>query len=223
MNDNIEEFLEELKIDKHSRVQQSLDRLNSILNEHYLSGSTDFSIATICRITKKKNFLSESSIRNSTGIVYQLLINKWKEKVGKDKNSKKNKKYNLGPYEKIIRDKIQDQAVQLVLLQLLVEKNNLEKKLKVFTDKVDGQPRYMIDMRKVNKQVEISNNQSLTLTIQEVEALKDSLSNETNLVRKFWTVQESGAVKDLNGDQIYKIGYIDAQKKILDFLNNSSD
>ncbi|MDN8273130.1 gamma-mobile-trio protein GmtX [Acinetobacter baumannii] len=56
MNDNIEEFLEELKIDKHSRVQQSLDRLNSILNEHYLSGSTDFSIATICRITKKKTF-----------------------------------------------------------------------------------------------------------------------------------------------------------------------
>lgn len=220
MNDNIDEFLEELKIDKHSRVQLSLDRLNSILNEHYLSGSKDFSIATICRITKKKNFLSESSIRNSTGIVYQLLINKWKEKVGKDKNSKNNKKYYLGPYEKIIRDKIQDQAVQLVLLQLLVEKNNLERKLKVFTDKIDGQPRYMIDMRKISKQFALSNDRNLTFTIQEVEALKDGLSNETNLVRKFWNVQESGAVKDLNGDQIYKNGYIDAMKKILVFLND---
>ncbi|MFA3115425.1 MULTISPECIES: gamma-mobile-trio protein GmtX [Acinetobacter calcoaceticus/baumannii complex] len=220
MNDNFEEFLEELKIDKHSRVQQSLDRLNSILNEHYLSGSKDFSIATICRITKKKNFLSESSIRNSSGIVYQLLINKWKEKVSNGKHSTRNKKYNLGPYEKIIRDKIQDQALQLVLLQLLVEKNNLERKLKVFTDKIDGQPRYMVDMRKISKQLVLSKDRNLTLTIQEVEALKDSLFNETNLVRKFWNVQESGAVKDLNGDQIYKNGYIDAMKKILDFLND---
>ncbi|MFV5628762.1 gamma-mobile-trio protein GmtX [Acinetobacter oleivorans] len=220
MTDNIKEFLDELKVDKHSRVQKSLDRLNSILNEHYLSGSKDFSIATICRITKKKNFLSESSIRNSTGIVYQLLINKWKEKVSNGKHSSGNKKYNLGPYEKIIRDKIQDQALQLVLLQLLVEKNNLERKLKVFTDKIDGQPRYMVDMRKISKQLVLSNDRNITFTIQEVEALKDSLINETNLVRKFWNVQESGAVKDLNGDQIYKNGYIDAMKKILDFLND---
>ncbi|MDH2546105.1 gamma-mobile-trio protein GmtX [Acinetobacter baumannii] len=221
MTDNIEEFLEELKVDKHSRVQKSLDRLNSILNEHYLSGSTDFSIATICRITNKKNFLSESSIRNSTGIVYQLLINKWKEKVGKDKNIIKNKKYHLGPYEKIIRDKIHDQAVQLVLLQLLVEKNNLERKLKVFTDKVDGRPRYMVDIRKINKQVELSNDLKLTFSVQEVDALKDAINNETNLIRKYWYIDESGLVKDLNGEQIYKSGYILALKKLLDFLSHT--
>ena len=69
-----EVLLNDLKEGRHTRTQQSLEKLNSLLKERFESGEKDFCIATIGRVSSGQGGVSTNSIRNKPGECYRRLI-----------------------------------------------------------------------------------------------------------------------------------------------------
>ena len=59
--------------------------------------------------------------------------------------------------------------------------------------------------------------EGLATTVQKFKAsLKDVLDNNSNFLRKYWTIHENGSVDNEEGEQLFKAGFMNAVKKILE-------
>ncbi len=112
-------LLEELCKNAHPRKQQSLKLIYRLCEEQHDRGSSDFSIATIGRLSEAANGPSAAAIRNKTGDSYKALIKTFAESVGgKDKKVSEQKNSVLDDILEGVSDPVLRARVGILLAEL---------------------------------------------------------------------------------------------------------
>lgn len=196
-----------------TRKKRSLERIHKACENQYKSRAKDFSIPTIAKLIASEGGLSEQGLRNKNGEDYRLLINAWAEySDGSTKKISQQKKIS-GINDEILSS-ISNTTTRALVGMLMAENRKLKREVSLLKE----QTTFTIDMRQSeNKNTEVNQDSVLVcyspeLTQTELDALREAIS-EDFMHNNGWTIS-NGRVKQ-NGFTIYKLGYIDAIKKIL--------
>lgn len=220
VNYKMQSFLENLKKDKSSHTQASLDKLNTLLEKRFNNCEQDYSIATIGRISTMNGGVGTVSIRNKTGKHYYLLIKEWATLV--DTTTKKppkchSRKNEVSSDMELLK-KLDDPAMRAVFGQIIAEKKKLKAENHILKQQteviVDMRPNQVFSAGQVQQQVEIIPSLTGVLVNSEIEALRDAI-DENNLLNRGWIVSRLGSIKDENGRSLFKSGFVSAIQKIL--------
>ncbi|EEH69280.1 hypothetical protein HMPREF0023_1189, partial [Acinetobacter sp. ATCC 27244] len=145
MSVDINLILENLKFGKSQRTQDSLNKLNTLLETRFNAKEKDYSIATIGRVSKADGGIGEVSIRNKTGGHFRLLIDAWATKA--DTNMKKppipHSRKNEIPTDTELLLRLNDPVMRAVVGQIIAER----KKLKAENHILKQNTEVIVDMR----------------------------------------------------------------------------
>ncbi|ENM5907334.1 gamma-mobile-trio protein GmtX [Vibrio mimicus] len=208
VNPNI--VLEELCFSATLRTEAALRTLYEVLEKQSQVTPLDFSIATVGRLSGEQGGPSTQTIRNRTGKHFQQLIEAWAAYAGTTtkKPLSVRQKQLLNSNDQHILDSIDDPVIRAVVGSLIAERNKYRDQLNVLKANAD----IVIDRTK-NTGSNLHSN-SVDLTPIETEALRSAISDEF-LNSQRWVVMPTGQVKDDNGVEVYKRGYVNALKNII--------
>lgn len=221
MNINTDSMLEDLKVGKAKRTQESLEKLNKLLQDHFDAGEKDFSIATIGRLSKSAGGVGTVSIRNKTGEHFRLLIDAWATKANTTMKKPPVSTSRLlhTPTDMELLRRLEDPAMRAVFGQIIAERNKLRSENKILKQEadvvVDMRPDQVIDVHRDTNDVEVLPSLSGVLLQGDIDSLKDAI-DEDQMVKRGWTVSKFGSVKDEDGRTLFKNGFTLAIKKILE-------
>lgn len=223
MNVDIKLILENLKFGKSQRTQDSLNKLNTLLETRFNAKEKDYSIATIGRVSKADGGIGEVSIRNKTGEHFRLLIDAWATKANTSmkKPPVSHSRKNKIPTEMELLKQLDDPVMRVVFGQIIAEKNKLKAENRILKQNteviVDMRPNQNISVEQVHQGIQVLSSLDGLLLLSDVEALKDAI-NEDKMAQRGWTVSKYGAVKDEHERPLFKNGFVLAIKKILNQL-----
>jgi len=213
-------ILQGLKAGKVQRTQESLDKLNTLLESRFKEGLVDYSIATIGRISKAENGVGTVSIRNKSGEHFRLLIDAWatKAKTTMKKPPLPQSRKNDTPTDMELLKRLDDPAMRAVFGQIVAEKNKLKAENRILKQTtqltIDMRPNSIKGTCQSDDKVEILPALHNVLLNADIEALKDAI-NEVKIQQRGWTVTKYGAVKDENDRPLFKNGFVLAIQKVL--------
>lgn len=220
MQVDINVILENLKTDKTQRTQDSLDKLNVLLEARFNAGEQDYSIATIGRLSKTKEGVGTVSIRNKSGEHYRRLIELWATKANttmKKPPEPQSRKHDT-PSDMELLKRLDDPAMRAVFGQIIAEKNKLKAENCILKQNaeviVDMRPNQVIHADQTKQDVEVLPSLSGVLLNADIEALEDAI-NEDKMTQRGWTVLKYGAVKDEHERPLFKNGFVLAIQKVL--------
>lgn len=217
---NNREHLEEIQNGKSSRIVRSLEKLNELLESLFIEGNRNFSISHIGRLSKAAGGVSESSIRCKTGKHYQDLIDFWKKeaKLEKDKNPITDLKKFADKEIDIVNKNVENIAARSFIFTIIAERDKLRKIVK--SQEKIIKTSVTISAKDLGNDVSqlVQNKSNFYLDPMEINVLKDSIEFDYHIIRRFWDTLDDGSVLDEHGDQIYKGGYINVIKKIIEFF-----
>lgn len=207
-----DELLEQLKANATPRKAKNLDILHAVCREQHERGSTDFSVATISRISEERGGPVKSTIHNKTGDDFKGLIKAWADHTGG--LTRKVRKISENPIYAVL-DKIPDPAVRAVMGAVLAENkklrgevNLLKANTEVVIDQSTKQPSYSRDVIQILPA-------STGLTDSEKEALRHAISAKL-MQDEGWSQDEHGRILNDKKRAIYKVGYVMAIRKIIE-------
>lgn len=201
--------LEELCVRATTRTTAALHILHNVLERQSQLRPLDFSIATIGKLSQEQGGPSTQTIRNRTGKHFQQLIDAWAAYAGttRKKPLSVRQKQLLNNNDQHILESIDDPVIRAVVGSLIAERNKYRDQLNVLKANTD----IVIDRTtKSRPKVATSINQLMPI---EVEALRAAVSDEF-MDEQRWIVMPTGQVKDENGTEIYKRGYVNALLKL---------
>ncbi|TLS83003.1 alpha/beta hydrolase [Photobacterium damselae subsp. damselae] len=192
-----------------TRTKRALEILNQVLEQQSQSESLDFSIATVGRLSNEQGGPSTQTIRNRTGKHFQQLIDVWAAYAGttRKKPLSVRQKQLLNTNDQHILDSIEDPVIRAVVGSLIAERNKYRDQLNVLKANTD----IVID-RTTKTQSKIDE-QGINLTPMEIEAVRSAISDDF-FNSQSWVVMPTGQVKDEDGKEIYKRGYVNALNKM---------
>ncbi|QUI71431.1 gamma-mobile-trio protein GmtX [Pseudoalteromonas sp. M8] len=202
--------LQELCASATTRTANALTVLNAVLEQQSKITPLDFSMATIGRLSKEQGGPSTQTIRNRTGKHFQQLIEAWAAYAGTTckKPLSVRQKQLLNSNDQHILDAIDDPVIRAVVGSLIAERNKYRDQLNTLKANSD----LFIDRTKGDKtNTTLENKQLVPL---EVEAIKAAIS-DAFFNKHGWEVMPTGQVKDAEGNEIYKRGYVNGIKKFL--------
>lgn len=220
MQVDINVILEDLKMGKTSRTQDSLNKLNALLEARFNAGEKDYSIATIGRVSKAEGGVGTVSIRNKTGEHFRLLIDAWATKANTTMKKPPAPQSRLldVPSDMKLLNRLDDPAMRAVFGQIIAEKNKLKAENRILKQNaevvVDMRPNQAIHAEQVHQDVEVLPSLDGVLLQGDIEALEDAI-NEDKMALRGWTVSKYGAVKDEDGRPLFKNGFVLAIQKVL--------
>lgn len=217
MQIDINVILDDLKEGKSKASQKSLDKLNALLEARYEAGEKDYSIATIGKVSKESGGIGTVSIRNKTGEHFRRLIDAWATKASTTmkKPPVAHSRLNHTPKDEELLQRLDDPALRAIFGQIIAQKKRLEAENRI----LKNQAEVIVDMRP-NKQpvqtnaVDVIPSFTGLLLGTELEALKDAI-DECSLARKGLTKTPTGAIKDADGQTLFKVGFANAIQKLL--------
>lgn len=222
MSVDINLILENLKFGKSQRTQDSLNKLNTLLETRFNAKEKDYSIATIGRVSKADGGIGAVSIRNKTGEHFRLLIDAWATKA--NTNMKKppvpHSRKNEIPTDMEVLLRLNDPVIAVVG-QIIAERKKLKAENRILKQNteviVDMRPNQNIGAEQAHQGVQVLSTLDSLLLPSDIEALKDAI-DENKMAQLNWTVSKYGAVKDEYERPLFKTGFVLAIKKILDQL-----
>ena len=215
---NAQVIFEDLKAQASTRQAKSLSVLNDVLKSQHAAGERNFSIAEIARLSAQRGGPSAQTIRNKTGLVFRQLIEAWAAQAGASMKAPTNPlaKGNRVPKDYELLERLPDPALRALFGQIIAERNRYRNELNTLKANseliVDRRPVQQFEQPSASGGVQIV--QTLNLNDMEIEALKAAISDEF-FERWEWAVSAAGQVKDENKREIYKHGYVNAIKKVL--------
>lgn len=213
-------LLGNLKTGKTQRTKNSLDKLNTLLESRFKKGLKDYSIASIGRASEESGGIGTVSIRNKSGEHYRLLIDAWAAKANTTmkKPVAPHSRKNEIPSDMELLKHLDDPALRAVFGQIIAEKKKLKAEnriLKQNTDVIiDNRPNKALQTQNVNNVVEVKPSLKRVLLDSEIEALKDAI-DKSKTTQRGWIITENGAVKNEYGRPLFKVGFVNAIKKVL--------
>lgn len=217
MQIDINVIIADLKKGKSKATQESLDKLNALLEARYEAGEKDYSIANIGKVSKESGGIGTVSIRNKTGEHFRRLIDAWATKANTTmkKPPVAHSRLNYTPKDEELLQRLDDPALRAIFGQIIAQKKRLEAENRILKNKAE----VIVDMRP-NKQsiqantVEVMPSMIGLLLDTELDALKDA-TDEDSLARKGLRKTSTGAIKDSDGRILFKIGFANAIEKLL--------
>lgn len=196
-----EELLIQLKLGVSLKVERTLQAIFEVCSEQNKRGLTDFSFSTIARLGEGRGVPKASSIRNSTGKLYRILIKSFEESVtGSNPKIKRHK----GKLDWI--DEIKDVRLEVLVRHQESKLAEAKRTIKEFTP-----PDMVIN---INDGLAI---QIESFSLLERKALEYLVSDEF-LEKWQFKKGDHGDVLNENGDRIFKIATLDALEKALQNL-----
>lgn len=209
-------IFEELVGQATKQQAKSLAVLHEVLKAHQKTGSRNFSIATIARLSVEAGGPSASTIRNSGGFRFRQLIEAWAASVGTDRKAPAKSKCQGIPSDNELLRRIDDPALRAVFTQVLAERRRYLAELNLLKSQtaiiVDRRPN-VIEIPQMSDSVQVLPSLKGVLSNMEITALREAVSNDF-FDRQGWMVTKAGQVKGDSGE-IYKHGYVPAIRKIL--------
>jgi hypothetical protein len=209
-------IFEELVGQATKQQAKSLAVLHEVLKAHEKTGSRNFSIATIARLSVEAGGPSASTIRNSGGFRFRQLIEAWAASVGTDRKAPVKSKSQGVPRDNELLRRIDDPALRAVFTQVLAERRRYLAELNLLKSQtdivVDRRPN-VVEIPQESGSVQLLPSLKGVLSDMEITALRAAVSNDL-FDRQGWVVTAAGQVKGDLGE-IYKHGYVPAIRKIL--------
>jgi hypothetical protein len=208
--------LERLKNAQSAKVQLSLDKLNSIIEEYVNKGGKDFSISTIGKkVSEVKGGPTYETIRATKNKHYRDLIEIWAAKAGtstkKPKSVLSSTKRNNSDYA--LLERLTDPALRGAFGSIITERDRFRNEVNLLKKSTD----LIIDRRPKAKDYTNNIVHSITNIINEREydALKYSVSDEC-INEHNWEKLQNGRIIDIEYNMdIFPRGYVDAIIKII--------
>jgi hypothetical protein len=217
-----QELFSQLFDNASTRKKRSLEIINQVCMEQQERGSVDFSIATIGRLSEAAGGPTERTIRNKDGAEYQALMHTWASQANGVTRKPPSKK-EPSAMEDILN--MIDNPSARALVGVMIAEN---RKLKGENTLLKTQMQVSIDMRP-NTQLTGANGKGIVQVLPafndlspiEIGALEHAIS-DTLMEEQGWTQDEHGRIK--KGEHtIFKIGFVNAIRKILDNVNKKTD
>ena len=204
------DFLEALCNDAHPRKQQSLRLIYKLCEEQNDRGSSDFSIATIGRLSAAVGGPSAAAIRNKTGDDYKALIKIYAEAVGG-----KAKKVTAGKGSILdeILEGVSDPVLRTRIGILLAELESARGQVTALRHLAGQTAVLHLDAPEVVPP-DVVVPCAIELSKQERNALERAIAPPT-LEHWGWVAEANGRVKTDAGQVVYPAGYLTAIQKVL--------
>ena len=213
-----EELFATLAANAGARKKKNLEIIHAVCQEQFTRGSKDFSVATISRLSVERGGPAKSTIYNKTGSDFQALIRAWATHTG-GALKKPPKRAAAFDYTELLM-KIPEPSVRALVGAALAENKKLRRELSVLKSTAE----FVVDRRQqaititegIDLQPQKASAYSCGLTDLEIEALRHAVSDQA-LVDEGWIVDDYGrVVVAKNGRPVFKVGFVDAIKKVLD-------
>ncbi len=194
---------ESLKEGKSVRMQNSIDKLNTVLSEYYESGERDFSVTTIGKVSQDNGGVGYPSIRATKNKHFRDLIAAWaaKAETTMKKPPVPHAESRREPKDNDLLKQIDDPVLRAWMGQIIAERNRFRNELNI----LKSQTEFVIDRRPVRQ----FNNQApdnpvellpaFTLTEMEKMALK-ALFDKELLEENGWEIHQNGKVMSVEYD-----------------------
>ncbi len=211
-----ETLLTALQQDASTRTRQSLTLIHAICSEQHASGSKDFSVATIGKLSSGRGGPSPQAIRNVSGEHYRALLSAWAS-YANGATRKPPARVESGVADDVL-DMIPDAAVRALVGSFLAENRKLKAEnmlLKTQSNVViDRRPAIALSGSPASTVVQVMPPLS-TLMPLEVDALRHAISDE-QLTNMGWTVDAKTGRVSKGGRAVFRAGFATAIKKVLD-------
>ena len=209
-------LLAALQQDASTRTRQSLTLIHTICSEQHASGSKDFSVATIGKLSSGRGGPSPQAIRNVSGEHYRALLSAWAN-YADGAVRKPPARAESGVADDVL-DMIPDAAVRALVGSFLAENRKLKAEnmlLKTHANVViDRRPASALSGLTSATVVQVMQPLS-TLMPLEVDALRHAISDE-QLKNMGWTVDAKTGRISKGGHAVFRAGFATAIKKVLD-------
>ena len=198
-----ETLLAALQQDASTRTRQSLTLIFDICSEQHASGSKDFSVATIGKLSSGRGGPSPQAIRNVSGEHYRALLSAWASYA--DGATRKPPAREESGVADDVLDMIPDAAVRALVGSFLAENRKLKAENMLLKTQanvvIDRRPAIALSGSPASTVVQVMPPLS-TLMPLEVDALRHAISDE-QLTNMGWTVDtKTGRVS--KGDRANK-------------------
>ena len=204
------DLLEELCKNAHPRKQQSLKLIYRLCEEQHDRGSTDFSIATIGRLSEAAGGPGAAAIRNKTGDDYKALIKTFAGAVGGKARKVSERK---GSVLDDILEGISDPVLRTRIGILLAELESARGQVTALRHLASQQAVLYLDGPDKATCSDVRA-PPFNLTQQERNALERAIAPAT-LVHWGWVAEPNGRLKTDAGQVVYPAGYLTAIQKVL--------
>jgi hypothetical protein len=204
------DLLEALCNGAHPRKQQSLRLIYRLCEEQHDRGSSDFSIATIGRLSAAGGGPSAAAIRNKTGDDYKALIKLYAEAVGgKAKKTTAGKGSVLDEILEGVSDPVLRARVGILLAELESARGQV-----TALRHLAGQTAVLHLGVPEAVPPDVVMPSAIELSKQERNALERAIAPAT-LQHWGWVAEANGRVKTDAGQVVYPAGYVTAIQKVL--------
>lgn len=211
-----EALLAALQQDASTRTRQSLTLINAICSEQHASGSKDFSVATIGKLSSGRGGPSPQAIRNVSGEHYRALLSAWAS-YADGATRKPPARVESGVADDVL-DMIPDAAVRALVGSFLAENRKLKAENMLLKTQanvvIDRRPPIALSGAPTSTVVQVMPPLS-TLMPLEVDALRHAISDE-QLKNMGWTVDAKTGRVSKGAHAVFRAGFATAIKKVLD-------
>lgn len=208
------EVLQSLKGSARPQKQRNLDVLQAVCEEIHRSGSGDYSLATIGRLTHARGGPSPRTLYTAQSEDFRVLVKAWKDHHATATASGRRRAQVKPLGEDNLIRRIDDPALRALLGAVVAERNRLRAELNV----VRAHANVVIDRRMQPPVLGAGSVQVVApgelLTEIEHESLQRAVS-KAFLDQEGWTEGEHGEIVNGKGRRIYGHGYASAIRKLL--------
>ncbi len=207
--EKIDNFFQNILDNTDSKKKKdNLKIVYNVLLHLYETGSSNFSIALIGKLSKKEGGPITQTIRNAQGKDYRDLIDFFVNNITISDNYKENSDYKLSDY-------IDDPALKAHINIIISENKSLKNQLNILRNNMNKnyELNYHVENNIINNSL-TDINSSNTLLSSEIEAItkfiKDIENNSSSI-----KLTDIGSLKDENDVLVANPGFFDGLKKII--------
>lgn len=194
------------------RKVQTLQLIYRLCEEQQVHGSSDYSIATIGRLSSEQGGPSAAAIRNKPGEDYRALIKTYAESVHGHSRKTTNKLKNDADE---LLEGVVDPVLKVRIRLLLAEVGSMRAQLLAVRHLANQTAVLDLPMSEVlNGKSEES---KFRLTLQEVSALEAAVSQAT-LAHWGWKVDQAGRITNDSGQVVFRAGFSSAVQKTVAYF-----
>ncbi|WP_052370890.1 gamma-mobile-trio protein GmtX [Chromobacterium haemolyticum] len=208
MSNTPNELIEQLCQLASPRKAQSLRLILTICVEQTQRGSSDFSVATIGRLSAERGGPSAAAIRNKPGEDYRALIKTYAASV----NGQDRKKREPAPSEaEALLEGVNDPVLKVRVKLLLAEMESLRAQLLAARHLANKTAVLELGLDS-GEHVPHAHADGLFLSLQEVTALEAAISPAT-LEHWGWSIDQAGRVLTETSQVVFRAGFVTAIRK----------
>jgi hypothetical protein len=211
-----DEVLNTLKSDARPQKQRNLDIVHAVCQELHQLSSRNFSLATVGRMSEKRNGMSRNSLYNKASEDCRTLIAAWDKFAGE---TIKKPATPLKPVaEEDLLRRIDDPALRALLGGIVAERNRLRGEVNLLKANANvvidrrtlpGHARVMPEGQVMQVLSPLAN-----LTDSEIAALRKAISADF-LRQEGWKEGPHGEIVNAKGRILFDVGFANAVRKLV--------